>query len=112
MPFRKKDESEKFYTGLSFLKHSWIRIIEHVDSTPAQITYALRRLEYLCAETKYEKKMKALSLLAEDATKIGFKTPADYLIPSGESEGQRALEPLVDKMFQHLHDRKSGEGNV
>ncbi len=73
MPFAKKDSSKKFYTGVNQLKNSWRKVIDHIDSTPAQIILANMKLEYLCAETPEEKKLKKLELVAYAGTRLGYK---------------------------------------
>jgi|ERR1035438_8286139 hypothetical protein len=104
MPYEKAEGTKKGYTGLNLLKNGWRRILDHVDSTPAQMTFATVQLEYLCAETQDEKNLKKLALVSQYGARLGYRMPLDTKLPLNEPD---LLDGMVSDMLK-LASKKEG----
>jgi hypothetical protein len=91
MPFEKDEKTRRGFTGVNLLKNGWRRVIDHVDSTPAQMTFAIANLEYLCAETIEEKSTKKLALISLYGARIGYRIPSDIKLSTNELEPMDAM---------------------
>jgi|SRR5208282_1262204 len=95
MPFQKKEGTKKFYTGLNQLKNNWRKVVDHIDSTPAQITFANMQLDYLCAETPSEQNLKKLALVAQYGARLGYRVE----LKTGEPT---ELDNIVEDMLKFV----------
>lgn len=100
MPFAKDEDAPKSFTGLNLLKSYYKRILEHINSTPAQMLSAARWLTYLCAETPIDKKIARLELITNNASKIGYK-----LSPEVNAMDDDSTDKELDKMLAILGEK-------
>jgi hypothetical protein len=99
MPFAKKNEGNKFYTGLNLLKSYWKGILDNINSTPQQQTEAANNLMYLCAETPSERAFRKLALLSFYGNRMGYKIPASIDMSNTEED---PLDKIVNEMLVNL----------
>lgn len=96
MPF-KKEAGKEFFQGVNHLKNYYKKIIENINSTPAQQLKAIAWLTYLCAETDEAKKIALLSLYTMCRKELQMKfTPADI------DEQGRDIIANADDVLQYL----------
>jgi hypothetical protein len=102
MAFAKK--SPKFYTGKSRLQYYCKKVVENINSTPAQQLEALRWLLYLAADTELEQQISRLNILTFNGGRIGYKVPAHVNIADGEQDG---IKEMVKDMLDTFKGVKS-----
>jgi hypothetical protein len=83
MPF-KKEKGKEFYQGINLLKSDCKKVIEHIDSTPAQILDATEKLMFLSAETMVDRNLHRLERLIKCMSKVGYRVTENDTIGSGE----------------------------
>jgi hypothetical protein len=101
MPFKKSEDTPKFYTRHNLLKSYWKSIIENVNSSPSQITLAVTWMMHLCAETEEEKVITRLALYTHYRSKLGIKNQ------TSDSEQEETPEStLVASMLAQFEGSK------
>lgn len=102
MPFAKK-EGKEFYQGINLLKSYCKKVIEHIDSTPAQILDATDKLMFLSAETQIDKNLHRLERLIKCMSKVGYKVSDSDLGDTGEV----GINTMAENMLKLLSSKDS-----
>ncbi len=105
MPFAKK-EGKEFYQGINLLKSYCKKVIEHLNSTPAQILDATEKLMFLSAETPVDKNLHRLERLIKCMSKVGYRVSDDDLSSAGED----GINSMADNMLKLLSSKEKRDG--
>jgi hypothetical protein len=100
MPFGKKI-TPPFYTGVNFLKKHWKDQVTRIDSTPAQVQYALDQLMFLCAELDVDRNRHRVRDLVNSMSKVGYKLSTEV------ENGEEAVNDMALDMLKLLSDKES-----
>lgn len=105
MPFKKK-EGKEFYQGINLLKSDCKKVIEHIDSTPAQILEATDKLMFLSAEIMVDRNLHRLERLIRCMSKIGYRVSEADLVGSGEE----VINNMAVNMLKLLSSEEKKDG--
>lgn len=104
MPFKKSEDTPKFYTGYNLLKNYWKTVIEHINSSPAQIALGVTWMMFLCAETEETRNIGKLALVAHYGRQLFSKgiTDLDGLVDDAKENVASTGSAILDQFKERI----------
>jgi hypothetical protein len=110
MPFPRNENKVRTYTALSYLKSCYKKVIQNVNSTPAQILEATNKLEYLCADSPEERKVQQLKMIAQYGAKVGLRIVEP--VPFTGDPIADAQKATVDRLYEWINAKGGDNGSI
>jgi hypothetical protein len=105
MPFKKREGSARFYTGLAFRIHEYRSLFNEVRASVESREDAKRHIDFLTAETKEEREFCRFKIVAAYLDKLKYRPKAEQAagLNGLSTEDKSAFDNTVRSMLDYVN---------